>query len=144
MKLIEAIIRPEKLDIIKDALSALGYPGMTVTEVKGHGNQKGISELWRGTKYRVDLLSKKKIMTYTKESLKELISSKLKDYKLIIVSNREPYIHNYAGEEIKYIIPASGMVTALDPIIRAEGGTWIAYGSGDADKEVVDSKGHIA
>ncbi|MDO8140487.1 MAG: hypothetical protein Q6358_03225, partial [Candidatus Brocadiales bacterium] len=79
-------------------------------------------------------------MTYTKESLKELISSKLKDYKLIIVSNREPYIHNYAGEEIKYIIPASGMVTALDPIIRAEGGTWIAYGSGDADKEVVDSK----
>ena len=83
-------------------------------------------------------------MTYTKESLKELISSKLKDYKLIIVSNREPYIHNYAGEEIKYIIPASGMVTALDPIIRAEGGTWIAYGSGDADREVVDSKGHIA
>ena len=83
-------------------------------------------------------------MTYTKESLKELISSKLKDYKLIIVSNREPYIHNYAGEEIKYIIPASGMVTALDPVIRAEGGTWIAYGSGDADKEVVDSKGHIA
>ena len=83
-------------------------------------------------------------MIYTKESLKELISSKLKDYKLIVVSNREPYIHNYAGEEIKYIIPASGMVTALDPIIRAEGGTWIAYGSGDADKEVVDSKGHIA
>ncbi|HHT9150606.1 MAG TPA: hypothetical protein ACFYEG_04170 [Candidatus Wujingus californicus] len=62
-------------------------------------------------------------MIYTKESLKELISSKLKDYKLIIVSNREPYIHNYVGEEIKYIIPASGMVTALDPIIRAEGGT---------------------
>ncbi len=83
-------------------------------------------------------------MTHTKESLKELISGKLKDYKLIVVSNREPYIHNYAGEEIKYIIPASGMVTALDPIIRAEGGTWIAYGSGDADKEVVDSKGHIA
>ena len=40
MKLIEAIIRPEKLEIVKDALSELGYPGMTVTVVKGHGNQK--------------------------------------------------------------------------------------------------------
>ncbi len=83
-------------------------------------------------------------MTYTKDSLKELISGKLKDYKLIIVSNREPYVHNYVGEEIKCIIPASGMVTALDPIIRAGGGTWIAHGSGDADREVVDSKCHIA
>ncbi|KKO20805.1 MAG: trehalose-6-phosphate synthase [Candidatus Brocadia sp.] len=83
-------------------------------------------------------------MIYTKESIKELISNKLKDYKLIVVSNREPYIHYYAGEEIKYIIPASGMVTALDPIIRAEGGTWIAHGSGDADKEVVDGKDCIA
>lgn len=83
-------------------------------------------------------------MIYTKESTKELISNKLKEYKLIVVSNREPYIHNYAGEEIKYFIPASGMVTALDPIIRADGGTWIAHGSGDADKEVVDSKDRIA
>ena len=63
-------------------------------------------------------------MTHTKDSLKELISGKLMDYKLIIVSNREPYVHNYVGEEIKCIIPASGMVTALDPIIRAGGGTW--------------------
>ncbi|MEB2308528.1 MAG: trehalose-6-phosphate synthase [Candidatus Brocadiaceae bacterium] len=82
-------------------------------------------------------------MTYTKDSLKELIANKLKNYKLVVVSNREPYVHNYAGEEIRCIIPASGMVTALDPIIRAEGGTWVAYGSGDADKEVVDSKDHI-
>lgn len=50
-----------KLGIVKDALSELGYPGMNVTEVKGHGNQKGVSEVWRGTKYRVDLLSKIKI-----------------------------------------------------------------------------------
>ncbi|UJS18078.1 MAG: trehalose-6-phosphate synthase [Candidatus Jettenia sp.] len=83
-------------------------------------------------------------MISTRESLKELISSKLKDYKLIVVSNREPYIHNYVGDEIHYIIPASGMVTALDPIIRAEGGTWVAYGSGDADKEVVDKNDRIA
>ena len=68
MKLIEAIIRPEKLGIVKDALSEPGYPGMTVTLVKGHGNQKDISEVWRGTKYRVDLLSKIKIEITVKDS----------------------------------------------------------------------------
>ena len=61
MKKIEAIIRPEKFDMAKDALLHLGYPGMTITEVKGHGNQKGISEMWRGRKFRIDLLSKTKI-----------------------------------------------------------------------------------
>jgi len=61
MKKIEAIIRPEKFDMVKDALLHLGYPGMTITEVKGHGNQKGISEMWRGRKFRIDLLSKTKI-----------------------------------------------------------------------------------
>jgi len=46
MKKIEAIIRPEKFDIVRDALIELGYPGMTVTEVKGHGHQKGVNEIW--------------------------------------------------------------------------------------------------
>lgn len=61
MKKIEAIIRPEKFHIVRDALTDLGYPGMTVTEVKGHGRQKGINEMWRGRRYRVDLLSKIKL-----------------------------------------------------------------------------------
>ena len=61
MKKIEAIIRTEKFTIVKDALSVLGYPGMTVTKITGHGNQKGITEIWRGRKFRIDLLSKIKI-----------------------------------------------------------------------------------
>jgi len=61
MKKIEAIIRPEKFDIIKDALTEKGYGGMSVSEMKGHGNQKGVSEVWRGKRYRVDLLPKIKI-----------------------------------------------------------------------------------
>lgn len=61
MKKIEAIIRPDKFDIVKDALLELGYPGMTVTKVSGQGRQKGISEVWRGRRFRVDLLSKMKI-----------------------------------------------------------------------------------
>ncbi len=61
MKKIEAIIRPEKFTIVKDALLELGYPGMTITKVTGQGNQKGITEMWRGRSFRVDLLSKIKI-----------------------------------------------------------------------------------
>ncbi len=61
MKKIEAIIRPEKFDIVKDALTEKGYGGMSVSEIKGHGNQKGVSEVWRGKRYRVDLLPKTKI-----------------------------------------------------------------------------------
>ncbi|MBS1257440.1 MAG: Nitrogen regulatory protein P-II [Candidatus Scalindua arabica] len=61
MKKIEAIIRPEKFDIVKDALTEKGYGGMSVTEIKGHGNQKGVSEVWRGKRYKVDLLPKVKV-----------------------------------------------------------------------------------
>jgi nitrogen regulatory protein P-II 1 len=61
MKKIEAIIRPERLSIVKDSLEEQGYPGMTVTDVKGHGAQRGITEQWRGRTFRVDLLSKVKI-----------------------------------------------------------------------------------
>ena len=68
MKKIEAIIRPEKFNIVRDALTELGYPGMTVIEVKGHGSQKGISEVWRGRRYRVDLLSKIKLEITVKDS----------------------------------------------------------------------------
>ena len=68
MKKIEVIIMPEKFDIVKNALLNMGYPWMTVTVVKGHGNQKGISESWRGRKYRVDLLSKMKIEITIKDA----------------------------------------------------------------------------
>ena len=58
MKKIEAIIRPDRLEPVKDALEELGYPGLTVWEVKGHGKQRGITEQWRGREYRVEYLSK--------------------------------------------------------------------------------------
>jgi len=61
MKKIEAIIKPFKVDEVKEALSALGIQGMTVTEVKGFGRQKGHTELYRGAEYVVDFLPKMKI-----------------------------------------------------------------------------------
>ncbi len=60
------------------------------------------------------------------------------DYRFIVVANREPFIHEYNGDQISVKKPASGLATALDPIMEASGGTWIAHGSGDADREVVD------
>ena len=58
MKRIEAIVRPEKLEDVKEALIALGHAGLTVIEVKGHGIQKGITKQWRGQEYTIDLLPK--------------------------------------------------------------------------------------
>ncbi len=61
MKKIEAIIRPEKLPVVKAALEESGYPGMTVTEVRGHGVQKGVTQQWRGREFVVEFLPKVKL-----------------------------------------------------------------------------------
>jgi nitrogen regulatory protein P-II 1 len=58
---IEAIVRPEKVAAVKNALEQLGYPGMTLTEVKGHGKQKGIVQQFRGSQYRIEFLPKMKL-----------------------------------------------------------------------------------
>ena len=68
MKKIEAIIKPFKLEDVKDALSALGVEGMTVSEVKGFGRQKGHTEIYRGSEYTVDFLPKIKIEIVLPES----------------------------------------------------------------------------
>ena len=73
MKLVTAIIKPFKLDEVREALSAVGVAGITVTEVKGFGRQKGHTELYRGAEYVVDFLSKAKIETTVKDDLLEQV-----------------------------------------------------------------------
>jgi nitrogen regulatory protein PII len=68
MKKIEAIVKPFKLEEVKDALSGLGIEGMTVTEVKGFGRQKGHTEIYRGSEYTVDFLPKIKLEVVTSDS----------------------------------------------------------------------------
>ncbi len=80
---------------------------------------------------------------WTPETLRTLLKSELPGTEVMVVSNREPYIHNRDGDTILVQRPASGLVTALEPITRACGGTWIAHGSGSADAETVDWQGHI-
>jgi trehalose-6-phosphate synthase len=80
---------------------------------------------------------------WTPERLNEEMKQVLQNKKLVVVSNREPYMHIRSGREINVIMPASGMVTALEPILKACGGLWIASGSGDADRETVDENDKI-
>jgi trehalose-6-phosphate synthase len=80
---------------------------------------------------------------WTPERLKEHVRQKLQGRPLTVVSNREPYIHMRKGKEIEVTEPASGLVTALDPILRACGGTWVAHGAGDADMETVDARNKV-
>ncbi|MBI2020502.1 trehalose-6-phosphate synthase [Candidatus Daviesbacteria bacterium] len=75
---------------------------------------------------------------WTAQRLTEFIKDVLKDRTIVVVSNREPYIHTKNGRKISYFVPASGMVTAIEPVMEACGGIWVAHGSGDADKMMVD------
>ncbi|TSA12500.1 MAG: trehalose-6-phosphate synthase [Comamonadaceae bacterium] len=83
-------------------------------------------------------------ITWTPEALRTILHTELRGEDVIVVANREPYIHQRRGERIDVQRPASGLVTALEPIMRACSGTWIAHGSGTADREVVDKHDRIA
>ncbi|OGR52962.1 MAG: hypothetical protein A2049_04345 [Elusimicrobia bacterium GWA2_62_23] len=80
---------------------------------------------------------------WTPERLKEHIKDKMGGRPLFVVSNREPYMHIKEGKDIRAIVPAGGLVTALDPIMKAASGTWVAHGSGEADFEVTDADNRI-
>ncbi len=77
-------------------------------------------------------------ITWTPDALRAILHGELRGDDVIVVSNREPYIHQRRGDRIEVQRPASGLVTALEPIMRACSGTWIAHGSGSADRDVVD------
>ena len=79
MKLIVAIIKPFKLDEVRQALTEIGVHGMTVTEVKGYGRQKGHSEIYRGTEYAVHFLPKLKVEIAVDDALADAVSSAIRD-----------------------------------------------------------------
>ena len=106
MKLITAVVRPFKLDDVREALSDIGVQGITVTEVKGFGRQKGHTELYRGAEYVVDFLPKVKIDIAVRDEMVEQVieaitrvasTGKIGDGK-IFVSNLEQVIRIRTGE----------------------------------------------
>ncbi len=80
---------------------------------------------------------------WTAERLRVYQQAVLEDSRLFVVSNREPYEHVHRGGSVETRVPASGLVTAMEPILRACAGTWIAHGAGDADHETVDSNDRL-
>jgi len=82
-------------------------------------------------------------VAWTKERLQEVARTRLGGAKLIVVANREPYIHRYKDGDVTWIRPAGGLTTALDPVMQACGGVWVAHGSGDADHAVADTNGRV-
>jgi len=77
------------------------------------------------------------------DTLKAFIEEKFSEENLLIVSNREPYIHKKVDSFMKVEKPAGGLTTAMDAVLKATGGTWVAWGSGSGDKEVVDGRDRV-
>jgi trehalose 6-phosphate synthase len=97
---------------------------------------------------KLDLVEQSRLVNaegtvWTKERLKDYLQTQLRGKQLYVVSNREPYIHRKKGSEIECITPASGVVTALDPVLQATEGLWIAHGAGNADRETVDKENKV-
>lgn len=82
-------------------------------------------------------------ISWTPDTLRRLLHRQLTGDQILVVSNREPYIHVKKGKEIEVQRPASGLVTAVEPVMRACSGTWISHGSGTADREVVDANDRV-
>lgn len=80
---------------------------------------------------------------WSPQTIREILRRSFSGEEIIAVSNREPYIHEMRNGNIETLVPASGLVTALEPIMRACSGVWIAHGSGSADKLTVDRKDHV-
>ena len=82
-------------------------------------------------------------MAWTKARLEEVARTRLRGARLVVVANREPYIHVHDGEDVRWMKPASGLTTALDPVMQACGGAWVGHGSGDADRQEADDHGRL-
>jgi trehalose-6-phosphate synthase len=80
---------------------------------------------------------------WTADRLSVQLRARLQDGRLFVVSNREPYMHQRNGKAIEVVVPPSGLVTALEPVLNACDGTWIAHGNGKADAEVVDASDRL-
>src|SRR5690349_8293373 len=80
----------------------------------------------------------------TRAGLAEWARQNLRDRRLVVVSNREPYSHVKTEQGIRGVRHAGGLSAALDAVLQALGGLWVAHGSGDADREVVDARDHVA
>jgi trehalose 6-phosphate synthase len=128
------------MDSLRRAIEEVrqGAPGSQL-QVRGSSVESEIHKLLREAEH----FTFTNQIDWTTKSLQELLHGALPGAEVIVVSNRQPYIHNASGNGIVVQRPASGLVSALEPIMRACGGTWIAHGSGSADRDTVDEHDRI-
>jgi nitrogen regulatory protein P-II 1 len=97
MKKIEAIIQPHKLEDVKEALKVIGVDGMTITEVRGHGRQKGHKEIYRGMEYQVDLLPKVKVeLVVADQRLDEVIQTMVNSARTGKIGDGKVFVYDVA------------------------------------------------
>jgi nitrogen regulatory protein P-II 1 len=97
MKKIEAIIQPHKLEDVKEALKAIGVDGMTISEVRGHGRQKGHKEIYRGMEYQVDLLPKVKVeMVVSDQRADEVVQTVVNSARTGKIGDGKVFIYDVA------------------------------------------------
>src|SRR5277367_5701375 len=97
MKRIEAIIQPHKLEDVKEALKAIGVDGMTITEVRGHGRQKGHKEIYRGMEYQVDLLPKVKVeLVIADARAEEVIKTVVESARTVKIGDGKVFVFDVA------------------------------------------------
>ena len=101
--------------------------------------RRALREMEKSQRLEIEFLE-----NWTPQALQQVVREQLEACPMMVVSNREPYIHNLDATGLPVVqVPASGMVTAIEPIMRACSGTWIAHGSGSADRLVVDRRDHV-
>src|SRR5436189_6306537 len=121
MTKVETIIQPSKFDAVKDALREIGVEGMTVSEVRGHGRQKGHTEAYRGNEYKVDLLPKIKVELVLDDKLvNEAVDTIIKTASTGKIGDGKIFLYN-VDEAIRIRSQERG-VSALGPIHRKTGG----------------------
>src|SRR5688572_2934075 len=113
--------------------------------LRGDRERKEFQPILADVRELVDRLMEQEGRAWTPERLKETLRHSLSGEKVVVLANREPYVHHRsdASSAIQVMHPASGLVTALEPILRACGGTWVAHGSGAADRETADRHGRL-
>ncbi len=128
MKKIEAIIKPFKLDEVKEALQEIGLQGITVTEAKGFGRQKGHTELYRGAEYVVDFLPKVKIETVIDDVhveraveaiRKAALTGRIGDGKIFVYPIESAVTHPDGGDGFRRVVTGSSGRSSLPPTSRS-------------------------
>lgn len=105
---------------------------------------RDLSKVLHELRYAKDVVKESEsALTWTPQRLRTDVQKYFGESRVCVISNREPYVHNRKGDQIEILLPASGLVTAVEPIVRACSGLWIAHGSGSADRDTADRSGKL-